>query len=196
MRQTIEVEGVSYNGEPSRGTGSVVTPTVEVTCECPVHGRFELRIEGDAPTEVSCTLTSWAIAGFATEYRDRAAAEDGVYALGMGLDEVRLETQKCAETAPVVTTRTLFVTRSRGEHGRIVTHDYECPHHGQFEARVESANVPDEMPCAAVVHDGHMDPPCCPREMPCEWHGVYCGMTSPWRAQRIAVGWSAGSVRS
>lgn len=94
-----------------------------------------------------------------------------------------------------------FVRRTRGEHGRMIAHDYECPVHGRFEARVPSGAVPDEMPCPVdtgwhlaegapgegLLVVGQQDP----RARP-----LYCGLTSPWRPQQIAVGWSAGSVRS
>lgn len=82
-----------------------------------------------------------------------------------------------------------FVRRTRGDHGRLVKHDYECPVHGRFEARCPSDAVPNEMPCPHADIGVDLGYTMAPRVN-------HCGRTSTWRAQQIAVGWSAGSVRS
>lgn len=116
MKTKIEYEHTPYKGEPSRGTGSVVTPMregwvmrtrgehgrpVRHDFECPVHGVFEQEAPSDAvPDSVPCPLDSWSVVGFPEEYASRAAAEESCRARGIGLYEVRLETQRCAEDAP------------------------------------------------------------------------------------------------
>lgn len=67
---------------------------------CPVHGRFELEVPAsDVPDEVPCTLDSWSVAGFSEEYPTREAVAEALRARCIGVDEVRLETQRCGDTA-------------------------------------------------------------------------------------------------
>lgn len=75
-----------------------------------------------------------------------------------------------------------FEIKVRGSGGLLMA-EYRCPVDGVFEVLVErdaNGDPPAQVTCATVVHDGHLDPPCCAPDAPCEWHGVACGLASPW----------------
>lgn len=87
-----------------------------------------------------------------------------------------------------------LVTRDRGDVGRLVRHDYRCPVHGVFEARVSSESVPDEMPCP------RSDPDDASAAEGCElvnagYDPEHCGLTSPWSPSVAAIWPSSGEVR-
>lgn len=90
-------------------------------------------------------------------------------------------------TGSIVTERKGYILRTRGEHNRMVRHDYVCPVHGVHEHMVSSGDVPNEMPCCFVV-----------TSEPCgsDWRHVICGESSPWRHPTVNQGLSAGSVKS
>lgn len=82
-----------------------------------------------------------------------------------------------------------FRIRVRGAGGTVV-HAYRCPVHGLFDARVDRANVPDEVPCPREGEDSNFpfeydldvdDPP-------------YCGLTAPWAGSFAGQGIAAGEV--
>jgi hypothetical protein len=86
-------------------------------------------------------------------------------------------------TGSIVTERKGYVLRTRGEHNRLVRHDYRCPVHGVFEEMVPSGDVPDAMPCfVTVVTDEH--------------GAGQCHQRSPWQYPTVAQGISAGSVKT
>lgn len=101
------------------------------------------------------------------------------------------EPDVAVEPGPVAEHPAGFKVRVRGAGGT-VTHAYRCPVHGLFDARVERANVPDEMPCPREGEDSNFpfpfehdldadDPP-------------YCGLTSPWAGSFCGQGIAAGEV--
>lgn len=77
-------------------------------------------------------------------------------------------------TGSIVTERNGYILRTRGEHNRLVRHDYRCPVHGVFEATTPSGEVPDVM--------------LCPFDS--------CTKMSPWQYPSVAQGISAGKVKS
>ena len=86
-------------------------------------------------------------------------------------------------TGSIVTERPGYILRTRGEHNRLVRHDYRCPVHGVFETIVPSGDVPDEVKCRHMV-DG-------------EYRGsLDCGKHSPWQAPSVGQGWAAGTVKT
>jgi hypothetical protein len=91
-----------------------------------------------------------------------------------------------------------WIFRRRGNGGGApMSAEYECPVHGRFTetvARDTNGDPPGSMPCTSVVHDGRIDPPCCPIDAPCEWHGVDCGESSQWRISAPAGRVKAGEV--
>lgn len=101
-----------------------------------------------------------------------------------------------------------WVMRERGDVDGAVVHDYRCPVHGRFEARVSRRDMPDEVPCLA--HAGG------PLYMLAPWrrnadgtetwvseHGqeflvrdgaVLCGLPSPWSPSKFGAWASSGEV--
>lgn len=72
--------------------------TVVHAYRCPVHGLVDFEVRRDhLPDVLPCPLVSWSIAGFDDEYADQEAAEQACRARCIGLDEVRFETQRCAD---------------------------------------------------------------------------------------------------
>lgn len=90
-------------------------------------------------------------------------------------------------TGSIVTERRGYILRTRGEHNRMVRHDYRCPVHGVFEAMVQSGDVPDEMPCGHRIYSATPG-----------WEHVWteCDRESPWQYPTVAQGLSAGSVKT
>lgn len=77
-----------------------------------------------------------------------------------------------------------FTLVVRGDVGRMIDHDFECPAHGVFTASVPSDAVPDVMPCPTIVEQRLSDP-----AIP-----VTCAGHSPWRAPLVGQGYAAGEV--
>lgn len=73
--------------------------------------------------------------------------------------------------------------RERGDTGGQVVHEYCCPVHGRFDARVSRRDVPDEVDCPAdcVTDDGYEQ--------------IYsCRRPSPWAGSACAIGIEPGMV--
>jgi hypothetical protein len=87
-------------------------------------------------------------------------------------------------TGSIVTERKGYILRTRGEHNRLVRHDYRCPIHGVFEVMVRSGDVPESMPCPAEILT---------RVFTCTW---ICCMNSEYVTPTVAQGWSAGKVKT
>jgi hypothetical protein len=101
--------------------------------------------------------------------------------------------------------------RSRGDTTGTVKHSYRCPVHGQFDALVSRADVPDEMPCPLEA-DGMDLTSLAPWQRNADgseiWvsgHGiefrvrdgvVLCDVTSPWAGSQCGIGHAAGEVMS
>lgn len=88
-----------------------------------------------------------------------------------------------------------FVVRERGAVGAVSTNVYECPVHGQFEARSDADEVvcpvaldEPEPGAAIVLDDDEWDRRCS--------DPMVCGRTAPWRPSRFSVWQSAGEVKS
>ncbi len=64
-----------------------------------------------------------------------------------------------------------WTIRRRGDLEGSIKHTYRCPVHGQFDAYVSRAEVPDEVRC-----------------------GGTCGIASPWAGSLCGIGWAAGEV--
>jgi hypothetical protein len=88
-------------------------------------------------------------------------------------------------TGSIVTERKGYVLRTRGEHNRLVRHDYRCPVHGIIERDVNSGDVPDYMQCPVTV--GIYNDPS---------NAHQCTEMMPWQYPTVAQGLSAGSVKS
>jgi hypothetical protein len=83
-----------------------------------------------------------------------------------------------------------WVMRERGDTDGTVLHDYLCPVHGRFEARVARNAVPDVTPCEhrltvmdSIVEYERIDQA-----------GSICGLPSPWSPGSVAVWKSSGEV--
>ncbi len=85
-------------------------------------------------------------------------------------------------TGSIVHERNGYILRTRGEHNRMVRHDYRCPVHGLFEAMVPSGDVPDIVPCNVPLA--------------LYMSGVQCGMSASWQSPNVAQGWTAGTVKT
>lgn len=81
-----------------------------------------------------------------------------------------------------------FVVRERGAIGAVSTNVYECPVHGQFEARCDG----DSAACPTLETEwiAMEDIGVRPAEV------RICGRTSPWVPSRFSVWASAGEVKS
>jgi len=146
---------VPYSDPHSRGTGSIVTQHIVAVCECLDHGTFEVR----------ATL----FPGHTIDHEPP------------GCSECRLD-RNCKNNCWAISRRVVRITRTRGEHNRLVRHDYRCPVHGVFEAMVKSGYVPDNIPCQYV--DIHEEPL------------IKCGVPSPWQYPIVGQGISAGIVKT
>jgi hypothetical protein len=87
-----------------------------------------------------------------------------------------------------------FKVRVRGAGGAVV-HAYRCPVHGLFDARVERADVPDEVACP-LDDITELD---LIGMSAAEGHEVvnafeHCGLTSPWAGSFAGQGIAAGEV--
>lgn len=102
-------------------------------------------------------------------------------------DEVPYQDPHSRGTGSIVTERKGYILRTRGEHNRLVRHDYRCPEHGLFEALVPSDAVPDAMPCISMDH----------RFINAIDHGPwsYCNLPSPYQPPTVAQGLAAGKVK-
>lgn len=86
-----------------------------------------------------------------------------------------------------------FVVRERGAVGAVSTNVYECPVHGQFEARSDA----DEVVCpVALSFAESVDRT--EHAVDFRWASRpdHCGRPSPWRPSRFNVWQSAGEVKS
>lgn len=85
-----------------------------------------------------------------------------------------------------------WVMRERGDVDGTVLHDYMCPVHGRFEARVARSAVPDEVLCPGVYEDANF-----PYETDDdldEADSAICDLPSPWSPGSVAVWKSSGEV--
>lgn len=102
-------------------------------------------------------------------------------------DETPYQDPHSRGTGSIVTQRKGYILRTRGEHNRLVRHDFDCPLHGVFEARVPSGDVPTEMPCSVMlwcVVNGEVTD-----------RQVSCGEPSPYRVPVVGQGLASGSVK-
>lgn len=92
-----------------------------------------------------------------------------------------------------------FRIRERGALDGTVVHQYRCPVHGVFDAKVDRADVPEEVACPSVEtwfrEVGEHDPviggvPVVPM------HERRCGLTAPWAGSLCGQGWSSGECKS
>ena len=99
-----------------------------------------------------------------------------------------------------------FRIRERGALDGYVVHQYRCPVHGTFDARVDRAHMPEEVACPAMdLLDpsdvcGALAGVACVRECS-EYSGAdvthsRCGLTAPWAGSLCGQGWSSGECKS
>ena len=87
-----------------------------------------------------------------------------------------------------------FKVRVRGAGGTVV-HAYRCPVHGLFDARVERADVPDEVACPSEQELDLHDCSLAEAYEVINTHGnARCGLTSPWAGSFAGQGIAAGEV--
>lgn len=97
-----------------------------------------------------------------------------------------------------------FRVRERGALDGAVVHQYRCPVHGVFDARVDRADVPEEVACPL---DSPVEPctfcgamegqPCAPGcQEACSVSSARCGLTAPWTGSLCGQGWSSGECKS
>jgi hypothetical protein len=87
-----------------------------------------------------------------------------------------------------------FKVRVRGAGGTVV-HAYRCPVHGLFDARVERADVPDEVACPAQEEPRMFALFGADAERREEIRRAHiCGLTSPWAGSFAGQGIAAGEV--
>lgn len=76
-----------------------------------------------------------------------------------------------------------FRVRERGAIDGTVVHQYRCVVHGVFDARVDRADVPEEVACPKVDVAGW-----------CNARDERCGLTAPWAGSLCGQGHSSGEV--
>ena len=112
-------------------------------------------------------------------------------------DEVPYSDPHSRGTGSIVTQRKGYILRTRGEHNRLVRHDYRCPVHGVFEAMVPSGEVPAEMSCQKRSEPRMFDLfGATGQEIERIKELYVCGKPSPWQTPTVAQGWAAGSVKT
>ncbi len=83
------------------------------------------------------------------------------------------------ERAPAQARGATWGIRVRGDTSGLISHEYECPVHGRFEALVPRAGVPDDVCCPHPTDNREVDA---------------CGKSARWCPPLVGVGKSAGEV--